>query len=131
MLYIIPPLSCPELCRRSKGSTVSRRSGSAYPPEKATTQRADTQICPYNNSRPFGRICNPTVLSICIYNAKTMEPFDEIFFRQRIKRIKRIKRFPFGITNPTERYATKKETILKIVSFLYIASPPALSWRGS
>ena len=28
------------------------RGGSAYPPEKATTQRADTQICPYNNSKP-------------------------------------------------------------------------------
>ena len=103
------------------------RGGSAYPPEKATTQRADTQICPYKNSRPFGRICNPTVLSICIYNAKTMEPFDEVFFRQRIKRIKLIKRLPFGITNPTERYATKKGD--KFVSFLYIASPPALSLK--
>ena len=33
------------------------------------------------NKKPllsFGRICNPTVLSICIYNAKTME-FFEVF----------------------------------------------------
>ena len=28
---------------------ASCRGGSAYPPEKTSTQRADTQICPYNN----------------------------------------------------------------------------------
>ena len=33
-------------------SVDDSRGGSAYPPEKATTQRADTQICPYNNSKP-------------------------------------------------------------------------------
>ena len=49
------------------------------------------------------------------------------FLQQRIKRIKLIKRFTLGITNPTERYVTKKGDNFKIVSFLYIASPPALS----
>ena len=38
-----------ELSLRSEDDS---RGGSAYPPEKATTQRADTQICPYNNSKP-------------------------------------------------------------------------------
>ena len=33
-------------------SVDDSRGGSAYPPEKATTQRADTQFCPYNNSKP-------------------------------------------------------------------------------
>ena len=46
-----------ELSLRSEGVKECRseddsRGGSAYPPEKATTQRADTQICPYNNSKP-------------------------------------------------------------------------------
>ena len=30
-------------------TNASCRGGSAYPPEKTSTQRADTQICPYNN----------------------------------------------------------------------------------
>ena len=48
-----------ELSLRSEGvkelslrSEDDSRGGSAYPPEKATTQRADTQISPYNNSKP-------------------------------------------------------------------------------
>ena len=46
-----------ELSLRSEGvkecrSVDDSRGGSAYPPEKATTQRADTQTCPYNNSKP-------------------------------------------------------------------------------
>ena len=46
-----------ELSLRSEGVKECRseddsRGGSAYPPEKATNQRADTQICPYNNSKP-------------------------------------------------------------------------------
>ena len=45
------------------------------------------------------------------------------FFRQRIKRIKLIKRLTFGNTNPTERYATKKETNLSPFYILPLPRP--------
>ena len=138
MLYIIPPLSCPELCRRSKGRlggdcdtpnsklqtpnslhpplpppfqegaqfachaiqvpprSKGRLGGDGQPPRisRISTDNLSFKIRYVKihvirwrdsaaNKKPllsFGRICNPTVLSICIYYAKTMEPFDEVFF---------------------------------------------------
>jgi hypothetical protein len=96
MLYIIPPLSCPELCRRSKG----RLGGDGQPPRisRISTDNLSFKIRYVKilvirwrdsaaNKKPllsFGRICNPTVLSICIYNAKTTELFDAVGLQIRL-----------------------------------------------